>query len=826
MDKTSLADVLAEEEGAKEKAKPATTASKEKVVEAPDTPSSTNSLDLDQITTDLKQLEGEVVKGDFDLYSYISSHQALNKRKASEMSDAGDASSPKKQKPNEDGGFSGEGKPQTGPYTTDLEYLGDVFKQLANLIKIRNAEADIKDDDPEFLVQPKTEAEALLRELRGKERVQRGATEKRLAKTREVGSWLPRVEQLATKRGLSTFERQVLLLLVGGVISHDILIAANGKYVLRGEEKRDRTIGYVLYVLCDTLEQRVSNRSYFYKSSPLVKDGMITVSDRPVMGGDLMDCYVDIDRRMLDYLVGLDSEFAEIVDGSHLFVPKIKIENVILPKEHKDLVMQTVGNFDAFTECKKKYKLDDVVSYGAGLVLLFHGASGTGKTMLANAIAHQVHKKLLFVNLSAMLTTAKCGDMLKLVFREAKLHDALIFFDECESFFESRSKNPTVTSLLVELERYSGLIILATNKPYSLDDAMNRRITLAIEFKAPDHNMRREIWLKHVPAEMKTADDVDFATLALDYELSGGLIKNALISALSIAVARDGASPTLTMADFRQGAKLQLRSFFEEEGTAHKILPTRGLDACVFPEHIKTSLKQIVALEKGRKMLYTQWGFTKEECAKNSATVLCSGIKGTGKSLAAEAIGYETGSTLKVVNIAEILSVGHDLAATLDKIFEDANKQQAILVFEDCERLLGGDHEDPCRLMAHHISQYNRVCLFMMRTDSHFYTHNNILDFKFRIHLQIPNHKQRVQLWQNALPKQAPKGSDINFEELARRELTGGQIKAAAFYAAASASVQTQDEKRTITMKMLTDSVEEVLSHSNEQQIANSGLFT
>ena len=66
----------------------------------------------------------------------------------------------------------------------------------------------------------------------------------------------------------------------------------------------------------------------------------------------------------------------QIVEGSHLYAPKVKLEQVILPADQKALVMATVSNFEAFTTAKKKYGMEDVVSYGSGLVLLFHGPSG------------------------------------------------------------------------------------------------------------------------------------------------------------------------------------------------------------------------------------------------------------------------------------------------------------------------------------------------------------------------------------------------------------------------------------------------------------------
>ena len=57
--------------------------------------------------------------------------------------------------------------------------------------------------------------------------------------------------------------------------------------------------------------------------------------------------------------------------------------------------------------------------------------------------------------------------------------------------------------------RHDGLIIMATNRPYDLDEAMHRRIMIAVEFRQPDHLLRKAIWESHVPKEMKLADDIN-----------------------------------------------------------------------------------------------------------------------------------------------------------------------------------------------------------------------------------------------------------------------------------------------------------------------------
>lgn len=86
------------------------------------------------------------------------------------------------------------------------------------------------------------------------------------------------------------------------------------------------------------------------------------------------------------------------------------------------------------------------------------------------------------------------------------------FFDECESIFESRDRgNRLVNMLLSEIERHDGIVILATNRAFDLDEAMHRRITLAAEFKKPDHLLRSVIWRKHLPEALPVATDVDIS---------------------------------------------------------------------------------------------------------------------------------------------------------------------------------------------------------------------------------------------------------------------------------------------------------------------------
>lgn len=79
---------------------------------------------------------------------------------------------------------------------------------------------------------------------------------------------------------------------------------------------------------------------------------------------------VELDRRMLDFIVGLDSELSELVEGSHLYTSTVKLDRVILPERQKTHIVESVKNFEQLQKAKKKLNLDEFMSYGAGMVLL------------------------------------------------------------------------------------------------------------------------------------------------------------------------------------------------------------------------------------------------------------------------------------------------------------------------------------------------------------------------------------------------------------------------------------------------------------------------
>jgi len=226
---------------------------------------------------------------------------------------------------------------------------------------------------------------------------------------------------------------------------------------------------------------------------------------------------------------------SEIDDGSHLYLPDVDLEDVMLPAATKKRISDAALSFDKVKRALEEYEADKKITYGLGQLLLFYGDSGmcsyeaksclcrhltpfgtigTGKTMYANAIATQLKRKVLLVNFPSFGSNSS-GAIIKFIFREAKINRALLFSDECESLFMTREKGgSSINMLLTELERFDGMCILATNRAFDLDEAMHRRISLAIEFRKPDHMMRQEIWKSLKPPKLSVDEDVNFSILA------------------------------------------------------------------------------------------------------------------------------------------------------------------------------------------------------------------------------------------------------------------------------------------------------------------------
>ncbi|MBI4402891.1 MAG: ATP-binding protein [Deltaproteobacteria bacterium] len=177
-----------------------------------------------------------------------------------------------------------------------------------------------------------------------------------------------------------------------------------------------------------------------------------------------------------------------------------------------------------------------------GATALFSGPPGTGKTMVAEAIARQLEIPFRRVSPSSFMSPwfGETEQIIKRVFREAQREKYLLFVDEAEGLFTDRRTDIStirmtiVNELLQQVESFRGVLIIATNFAEILDPAFARRFLFHMVFDLPKTETRLEIWREW--REVLQVDEQILCILAQRFELSGGEIRNIAIKAKAMGL--------------------------------------------------------------------------------------------------------------------------------------------------------------------------------------------------------------------------------------------------------------------------------------------------
>jgi hypothetical protein len=224
---------------------------------------------------------------------------------------------------------------------------------------------------------------------------------------------------------------------------------------------------------------------------------------------------------------------------------------------------------------------------GQGITALFAGDSGTGKTMSAEVIAAELGLDLYAVDLATVVDkyVGETEKNLERIFAEAAGINGVLLFDEADAIFGKRSEvrdahdryaNVETAYLLQRMETFDGLAILATNLRANLDEAFTRRLDAIVDFPTPDGAQRRLLWERCLGRLLPRDDGVDLDFCASAFELSGGSIRSATVTAAYLAA---GGGRPVRMADLiraihREYRKLGRLCLEAEFGPYHALLST------------------------------------------------------------------------------------------------------------------------------------------------------------------------------------------------------------------------------------------------------------
>ena len=224
--------------------------------------------------------------------------------------------------------------------------------------------------------------------------------------------------------------------------------------------------------------------------------------------------------------------------------PRFTLDQVILNASVKEKINIAISATKHRTFLSENWGLAEHFGSERAIILNFYGKPGTGKSMAAEAVASALGKKVYHINYSDLESkyVGETPKNIRRAFAKATEDDALLIFDEAYSFLGKRltsvtqsadyGVNITRSVLLMELEKYTGVVIFTTNLIKNYDEAFKRRILLSVFFEMPDRDARRDIWKLHLGDKLPVADGITADYLAEKYDsLSGADIKDMVFYA-------------------------------------------------------------------------------------------------------------------------------------------------------------------------------------------------------------------------------------------------------------------------------------------------------
>ena len=248
----------------------------------------------------------------------------------------------------------------------------------------------------------------------------------------------------------------------------------------------------------------------------------------------------------------------------------IKFDDVAGEDEAKENLQEVVN----YLHDPSKYK-DIGASMPKGILLV--GPPGTGKTMLAKAVAGEANVPFFsmsgseFVEMFVGMGASKVRDL----FNQAKEKaPCIVFIDEIDAIGQKRSggqyggndeREQTLNQLLTEMDGFEGnngvIILAATNRPESLDPALTRpgRFDRRVPVELPDLKGREEILKVHA-RKIKVAEDVDFSKIARMASGASGAELANIVNEAALRAVRDGRR-FATQADLEESIEVVIAGY-------------------------------------------------------------------------------------------------------------------------------------------------------------------------------------------------------------------------------------------------------------------------
>jgi vesicle-fusing ATPase len=557
----------------------------------------------------------------------------------------------------------------------------------------------------------------------------------------------PAVERVTRLFGLTSFERQLLLLAAAVELDGDV--AALAATIQRSDDPHP-TFGLALAALPGGHWDALAPRS------PLRHWRLIETGSGPTLAGRPLR----LDERILHYLTGIPAWDARL-DGVLRGAARVRLA----PSQERlaDELARTVA------------------AAGTRVLARIEGEDADARLGVAQALAEALGRTALVLRSGALPAPGPdLAALARLVDRETLLLGGVPVIEADDA------NDVAVAAFLDELDAPLVVVVGESAARTSGRVALHRFVRL------PSPAEARELWSDAL-GEHSLAGAIE--EVAQHFRLSAEAVD---------AVARElGASqdddPAATLRRLcRERARVRL------EGLAERIDPAATWDDLVLPDGHLDLLREIVRHVRHRTQVYERWGFGERTTRGLGVTALFAGESGTGKTLAAEVLAAELALDLYRIDLAATVSkyIG-ETEKNLRRLFDAAEASGAVLLFDEADALFGkrGEVKD-----GHDRYANLEVAYLLQRMESYrglaILTTNmrSNLDraflrrLRFVVQFPFPDAEQRAEIWRRTFPSTAPLDG-IDAAGLARLTVSGGSIRAIALSAAFAAA----EERTPIT---------------------------
>lgn len=334
----------------------------------------------------------------------------------------------------------------------------------------------------------------------------------------------------------------------------------------------------LLGIICNSDQEISCYSRYLRPDSKLTAQRLLQVEDaRSFANRRELSIPEELKLRLCGEIKSVKSPLLNslLSNNNALQVVKVEqsIDDLILPKQEKALLISLTRRFQKL-EYQDMGNWKMKIGSQIGLIALFYGAPGTGKTFAAGAVANALGKPLVGVDCSA-LRESYYGESEKLVKNSFDLmhkmsvemeNPPVFLINEADQLVQNRSERNSYGSrtdnsiqniILEAMENFPGIMILTTNLDENIDEAYFRRFNLKLKFNPPDLPCRIMLWKLYVSKDIPGATDIDIEYLAKTYEFTGGQIALVVNNACSEAITRSGKFKRLTIADIVKYAALE-----------------------------------------------------------------------------------------------------------------------------------------------------------------------------------------------------------------------------------------------------------------------------